>query len=189
MDWFELAEQIEPDMRKGDIDACMKRVAEELKKLPETPFHHAVNFRFSNKPQDIADFIADFIRKEKQRIDIKAVYAETNGFDINPDLWFFDLFAYESYGGHEDYDWLSNWQSEDYESMTLTGLEEIQTIYEKYEEGEYEQDHTEARDLCSLLIVLYFHDLIRKSVPLIKGLNVPILATGHDYDFIYEYSG
>lgn len=65
----------------------------------------------------------------------------------------------------------------------------IARISEKDEEGEYEQDHTEARDLCSLLIILYFHDLIRKSLPLIKGLNVPILATGYDYDFIYEYSG
>lgn len=191
MDWFEIAVQIEPDLRKGNIDTCINRVVEELKKLPDTPFHNVINFRFSNKPHDVAEYFRKFIQKEKGRIDLKAIYTETNGFYINPDLWFFDLCAYEEYGGHDDYDWLSDWQSDDYESMTLTGLEEIQKVYKKFEDGEYEEykdDYSGARDLCSLLIVLYFQDLIKKSAPIIGDLYVPILATSHDYDFIYEYS-
>jgi hypothetical protein len=188
MDWIEIANQIKPDLKKGDIDTCIERVTEELKKLPDTPFHNVINFRFTNKPQDIAEYFATFLQKEKKRIDIKAIYAETNGLDINPEIWYFNLFAYEKYGGHDDYDWLSDWKSDDCESVSLTGLEEIQIIYENFEEGEYEDDYSDARDLCSLLVVLYFHHLIKKAAPLVADLNIPILATSHDYDLIYEYS-
>ncbi len=191
MDWFEIANQIEPDLRKGDTETCINRVVEELKKLPETPFHDAINFKFSNKPDNIADFMRKFIEKEKERIDIKAIYTEMNGFDINTDLWYFDSFAYETYGGRQDYDWLSDWKSDDYEIMTLTGLENIQEVYENYQEDEYEEnegDYSKISGLCSLLIVLYFQDLIKKSARLINELDIPFLATAHDYDFIYEYS-
>lgn len=195
MNWFEIAEQIDPELRKGNLNVCINRVTEELEKLPESPFHSVVNFRFTNKVQDIADYFTNFIRKEKERIDIKAIYTETNAFDINPDWWLFDLFAYEKYGGHDDYEWLADWQSEEHESMTLTGLEAIQEVYAKYDEGEYDEgeydeddnDYSNTRDICSLLIVLYFQDIIRNSAALIKDLNVPILATAHEYDFIYEY--
>ncbi|OQX11240.1 MAG: hypothetical protein BWK80_44925 [Desulfobacteraceae bacterium IS3] len=189
MNWFEIAEQIEPELRKGNLKTCIKRVTEELKKMPKSPFHSVVNFGFTNKIRDVAEYFNNFIRKEKERIDIKAIYVEMNGFDINPELWFFDLFAYESFGGHDNYDWLEDWKSEEYESMTLTGLEAIQEVYAKYEDGEYDDDNdfSNARDMCSLLIVLYFQDIIRQSASLIKGLKLPILVTAHEYDFIYEY--
>jgi hypothetical protein len=63
-------------------------------------------------------------------------------------------------------------------------------VYAKYDEGEYDEDdndYSSTRDVCSLLIVLYFQDIIRHSAALIKNLDVPILATAHEYDFIYEY--
>lgn len=190
MDWFEIAEQIEPELREGNLDSCIKRVIEEFKTLPKSPFHSVVNLRFTNKVQEIADYLTNFIRKEKERINIRAIYTETNAFDINPDRWLFDLFAYEKYGGHDDYEWLADWQSEEHESMTLTGLEAIQEVYAKYDEGEYDEDandYSNTRDICSLLIVFYFQDIIRHSATLIKDLNVPILATAHEYDIIYEY--
>ena len=101
MGWFEIAEQVEPELRKGGISTCISRVTEELKKLPDSPFHEVINLRFTNRPQNLAEYFSKFIRKEEARIDLKAIYTETNGFDINPDLWFFDLFAYEKYGGHQ----------------------------------------------------------------------------------------
>jgi len=190
MNWFEIARQIEPELRKGNLNSCIMRVIEELQKLPKSPFHSVVNFRFTNKVQEVADYFTNFIRKEIERIDIKAIYVEMNGFDINPEEWFFDLFAYETYGGHEDYDWLADWKSDEYESMTLKGLEAIQEVYAKYEDGVYAEennDFTDTRDMCSLLILLYFQDIIKQSASLIKGFKVPILVTAHDYDFIYEY--
>ncbi len=191
MEWIKITEQVEPYLKQGKIDICVDLVTKELKNLPESPFHAITDYRFTNSPLDVSEYLDDFINKESKSFQIGAVYAEMNGFDVNPDLWYFDLFAYETYGGHDDYDWLSHWQSEDYESKTLTGLEDIQIIYENFEFGEYEgnkKDYSQAKNICSLLIVLYFQDLIKKSATLTAGLQEPLLATAHDYDFIFEFS-
>ncbi|MBF0379048.1 MAG: hypothetical protein HQK72_16445 [Desulfamplus sp.] len=190
--WFDIASKIQPYIKKGDIDSSIKIVINELKEIPDTPFHNVVNCKFRNSPEEIADYITEFIEKERERIDIKSVYIEMNDFDINPDIWFFDLFAYKIHGGHDDYDWLSNWHSDNYSSITLAGAEELQKIYENYENGKYEEeeneeDYSNARDLASLLIVLYFQKLIKEAAALIDNLQIPILATAHGYDLIYEY--
>jgi len=194
MSWFEIANQITPDVRKGDIYSSISTVISELNKIPDTPFHNILNLSFKNKPQEIADYIAEFIEKERERIDIKSVYIEMNDFDINPDIWFFDLFAYKIHGGHDDYDWLSNWHSDNCESIALVGLEELQKIYENYEDGRYEEEENEenysnARDLASLIVLLYFQKLIKEAAALIDNLKIPILVTAHGYDLIYEYGG
>jgi hypothetical protein len=41
-----------------------------------------------------------------------------NGFDINPGRWFFDVFGYNDYGGHGEYDWLVDCQPDPYDDMT-----------------------------------------------------------------------
>jgi len=38
-------------------------------------------------------------------------------------------FAFGEYGGHEDYDWSADWQSESYDDMTITGLEKLRAVY------------------------------------------------------------
>jgi hypothetical protein len=47
-------------------------------------------------------------------------------FNVNPDLWYRDLFAYKSYGGHDNYnyDWLRDAPSEEFERYIVNGLEE-----------------------------------------------------------------
>ncbi|MBF0231357.1 MAG: hypothetical protein HQK63_17485 [Desulfamplus sp.] len=192
--WFEIASKIQPYIKEDDIDSSINIVVNELEKIPNTPFHNVVNCKFRNRPEEIADHIADFIQKEREQIDIKSVYIEMNDFDINPDIWFFDIFAYKIHGGHDDYDWLANWHSDNYSSIALTGLEELQKIYENYEDGRYEEeeneeDYSNARDLASLFIVLYFQKLIKEAAALIDNLRIPILATAHGYDLIYEYGG
>ena len=47
--------------------------------------------------------------------------------------------------------------------------------------------HKETMGYCSLLVVCKFQELIRGSVASMKELNVPLLATSHEYDFIAEF--
>ncbi len=113
------------------------------------------------------------------------MYTETNGFDINPDLWYFEMSSYNNYGGHENHDWLAYHKGRSDDQITLTGMESLQKVYD----SDALQDES-ASDLIyhvSLLVVLKFQHLIQKSLSLLPKLNVPVLATGHDYDFIYEY--
>lgn len=113
-----------------------------------------------------------------------AAYTEMNGFCINPDLWFCDLFAYHQYGGHDDYDWLADWQSEESGSFVIEGLEPLQAVYAS--DAFRDKRFADASMLTDLLVVIKFQDLIRRASRHMQELRFPLLATAHDYDFIYE---
>ncbi|TQV72924.1 hypothetical protein FLL45_15780 [Aliikangiella marina] len=120
MDWFELAQELEPGLRIGDLDSCLARAIEVIEELPKTPFHKVVELEFTNSLNEVGQYISSFLNKSNESIELKSLYTETNGFDINPDEWYFELFGYASYGGHEDYDWLCEWQTESENRLTLT---------------------------------------------------------------------
>ncbi len=182
--FFEIQNELMPVLRAGDTARCERTVADRLAGLPQSPFHVAIDLTITNTPADIAAHFDGFFRQEAKRFKIGAAYTEMNGFDINPDRWFFDVFAFREYGGLDDYDWLADWQSENYVDMTITGLERLQAVYA----GPAFRDKRfkDAGHLAGLLVVTKFQDLIRRAAPLMHELHFPLLATAHDYDFIFE---
>ena len=184
MEWYELAQELEPKLRKGDLESCIARTTEVMSELPLTPFHEVVAFEFTNSLTEVADYIASFANVTSSEIGIKAIYTETNGFDINPDEWYFDLFGYSEYGGHSDYVWLSDWQAESKCRTTLKGMESLQETYGS--DAFNNPDYNEASSFASLMVVLKFQKLIRDSVQSTGVIDIPILATSHDFDFIFE---
>lgn len=186
MEWYELTQELEPILRKGDLDSCITRAIEVMRKLSASPFHEVVELNFTNSISEVADYLISFLDESKDKIEIKAIYTETNGFDINPDEWYFDLFGYSTYGGHADYDWLSDWQSESKRRLTLTGMESLQRVYES--DALNNSEYSVASGIASLIVVLKFQKLINDSVLSIGSIHIPVLATSHDYDFIYECS-
>jgi len=183
MDWYEIAAELNEKIVAADTEFAVTRISKELKGLSDSPFHIALALDFTNPPEQIADHFDRFLADQK--FEVKAVYTETNGFDINPDRWFFDVFAFQSHGGSEDLDWLCEWDSGSYPDMTLTGMEELQKIYAS--EAFENDDFSRAGEFSSLLVVSKFQDLIRRSIPHMKKLKSPLLATSHDYDFIAEF--
>ena len=182
--FFELQEQLAPVLRAGDTAGCERTVAERLSAMARTPFHVVLDLSITNPPTEVAAHFDGFFRQEAARFPIGAAYTEMNGFDINPGRWYFDVFAYKRYGGHDDYDWLSDWHSGSYDDMTITGLERLQEVYdgEAFETGEFE----DAAYVAGLLVVTKFQDFIRRAAPHMRELRFPLLATAHEYDFIYE---
>jgi hypothetical protein len=180
----ELMTELTPVLLSGDVAGCEQAVARQLKKLPHSPFHVVLDLSITNPPEEVAAHFDSFFDEEKGRFRIAAAYTEMNGFNINADRWFFDVFAFEQYGGHDDYDWLSNWQSQNYPDMTITGLESLQEGYasDAFWSGKF----TDACDLTDLLVVIKFQDLIRRAAPHMQELEFPLLATAHDFDFIFE---
>jgi len=69
--------------------------------------------------------------------------------------------------------------------MTLTGLEALQAVYDS--DAFRDTAYREACEFCSLVVVTKFQDLIRRSLPFTRELDVPVLATSHEYDFIAEF--
>ncbi|KAB2866700.1 MAG: hypothetical protein F9K46_01780 [Anaerolineae bacterium] len=197
MDWITVANELGPYLQQGDLDHCIQRVTSILKGLPNSPYHVVLDMDFTNDPRSVAAYFDNFVASEWSYFDLAALYTETNGFSINPDRWYFDIFGYESYGGHEDYDWLAGWDVSASDSVTLTGMEKLQQVYQYHRDTEYfrilsyggdpeVQQVRIAVDFCDLLIVLRFQNLIRRSVPFMEHVRVPILATSHEYDLIYE---
>ena len=181
--FFELQEQLTPALRAGDLAHCQRTVTERLSALPRSPFHTVLDLDVTNQPAGVAAWFDGFFRQQPRAL-VGAAYTEMNGFDINPDLWFCSAFAYQRYGGHEDYDWLSNWQSGEYDDMAITGLEALQDVYAS--EAFRDKRFTDACDVTGLAVVLKFQDLIRRAAPHMQELRFPLLATAHDYDFVYE---
>lgn len=132
----------------------------------------------------MAAFVDDFVRKETTRGPVNAVYVELNDFSINPGLWYVDIFSFHEHGGNEEFDWLLDWDSEQFEPLALRGFEELQVIYANRSlltAGECR----DARDICDKLVVAYFFDLIKSSAPLTEALRCPLLAEPHGYDLVY----
>lgn len=139
----DLKTELHPYLLKGNIDYCIKRANEEITKIPQSPFHIIKDLEFSNDHEEIAKFFDNFIIEQSKKYQIKALYTETNEFSLNTDRWYFGLCAYKQYGGHEDYGWLGDWTFEHPSVIILTGMEDLQKIYGKYNEekfGFYDDD-------------------------------------------------
>ncbi|QDT67384.1 hypothetical protein MalM25_02810 [Planctomycetes bacterium MalM25] len=181
---FEMMDRLEPSLRAGDLEGCEMAIETRMRSMPVTPFHAVLNLAITNDPQDVALHFDRFFKQEAVRFSIAAACTEMNGFDINPDRWYCDCFAYSAYGGHEDYDWLSDWQSERFDDYTIKGLEELQQVYAS---GALLDDNcSDASQLTSLLVVIKFQRLIERASRSMKHLSFPLLSTAHDFDFIAE---
>jgi len=184
--WFQVADELRPRLRSGDLDYCVACVSSRIRALPSSPYHAVLDAEFTNDANAIARLLDRFVEDETRRFDVKAIYAEANAFDINPDEWYFELFAYARYGGHGDYEWLCYWKSEECPQMKLAGMEPLQDVYRA--KRNRRSSFRELRGLCSLLVVLKFQRLMRRGARLAEKIAVPFLSTAHDYDFIYEFS-
>lgn len=183
MDWMEIAAELYDPLREGDLDFCIDHVIGKLRQLPASPYHLVLDLVFMNDPVEVARHFDQFVAESKADSSLKAIYTEVNGFYSNPDRWFFELFGLPTYGGHERYDWLADWSARYDHEMTLTGMESLQSVYERFK---YDGQHGKVKGICDLLVVLRFQSLIQRSAVHMTRVEVPVLATVHDYDFIYE---
>jgi len=181
---FELQDQLSPILRAGDVEQCERIVSARLAALPHSPFHIILDLSITTDAAGLATCFDEFFRQQSACFKIGAAYTEMNGFDINTDVWFCQPFAYEQYGGHDDYDWISDWQGETEGGLAIEGLESLQKVYA----GDAFRDERfdDACSVTSLLVVLRFQDLIRRAAPHMQELRFPLLATAHEYNFIYE---
>jgi hypothetical protein len=145
----------------------------------------SIQVGIANDPVDAAESFDEFFAAEAKHREIAAAYTEMNGFDINPRLWFCDLFAYTSYGGHADYDWLSDWQSGNFPRYAIRGMEALQAVYAS--SAYRDESFRDNAHLSSLLVVIKFQKFIQRAAAHMKLLRFPLLATAHDFDFIAEF--
>jgi hypothetical protein len=177
-----ILDQVKTEMMRGDIAPCETFVAAKLKQLPRTPFHLVLDLSVTNDPASVAAYFDEFFEQEAAKFNIRAAYAEMNGFAFNTNSWHFDVFAYQIDGGDDDYDWLADWQSDYVDSCEISGLERLQEVYAS--EAFSNKQFDDASELCSGIVLLKFLQLIQDSTCLMLRHRFPLYATFHGLEHI-----
>ncbi|MEZ6138886.1 MAG: hypothetical protein R3C53_28710 [Pirellulaceae bacterium] len=187
----DLWQTVDTYLRSNNVDGAAADLESRLRATATDRFVSLADSHFTNSPRDVLSHINRFITACQSTFDVRAVYLEMNGFDINYDRWYFDLFAYKEYSDEpDDLDWLCDWTSPDWDQVTLAGLEETQEDFRWYMENKiYEKKtHDEEKEIATLLVMVRFVQLIRSTLdvgPL--QCPVPLLATAHDFDMFGRF--
>lgn len=190
---FDLAEELNEFLINNDLEGAIRLAEEKLAALPATDFHKVIGRDLKPLTQTLIDYIERFFKITKAKIDVKAIYSEMNGFTINYDLWFIELFAFTQCGGLDDLDWLTEFEVSSEDSLVIRGYEDLQAVYQDYMENEKwdNKDLEAACEICELLIILRLQELFKAARKIAieqraTWTNVPLFVTAHDYELVYE---
>ncbi|APY06815.1 hypothetical protein BWZ20_00230 [Winogradskyella sp. J14-2] len=195
---FDLEDKLNEYVKRNDLDSAIKIAESELSKIPETEFHQLIGMNLLHLESELSEFISKFYSSVKLKYTfsfskkLKAFYCEMNGFTINYDRWFIDLFSFSEIG-NEDYEWLADFEHHTNKDLTIIGFENLQKVYEdvyrnqKFDIPEIEQ----AYEVSELLIILRLQELFRETYKKAKESekkwsNYPMFVTAHDYEMIYK---
>jgi hypothetical protein len=178
--------------RKLDINGAIKFLEERLAKEKVARFKGLLGNRFTNAPGRVLSEINKFIDECSGKFSIKAVYLEMNGFDINPNRWYFDSFGYAKYETDpNNLEWLCKWQSPEWRQVTLKGLEAVQADFKWYHAEEIWENKKfdRAYELAVLLVMCKYVSLIESALAAgTRSKPIPVLATAHDFDILGRFA-
>ncbi|MBL7841555.1 MAG: hypothetical protein JNJ75_15535 [Cyclobacteriaceae bacterium] len=203
---FELADKLSELLERQKLDEAIAMAEQELKNIPTTDFHKILAKNLLHLTSDLAKHIKEFdkstrhVLKKKQgfvknlfssgnEIKPAAYYCEMNGFTINYNRWFIDLFSFENYS-LTNWEWLSDFYDSSANHLTITGFEDIQKVFEDvHKNNRFEEPNIEkAYAVCELLVILRLQELFKASYKTNRGDwdNIPMFVTAHDYEMIYK---
>ncbi|MCU4166666.1 hypothetical protein [Carboxylicivirga caseinilyticus] len=203
---FELEDKLRNLIDKQELDNAIQLAESELNKIPKTDFHKMIGKDILHLSNDLKIYIQKFDKSTSEILNkpkglIKSVfgkptdyrpaayYCEMNGFTINYDRWFIDLFSFKEMGG-DDWDWLCDFYDSTASDFTITGLEDIQKVFEDVHENDRfkEPNIEKAYEVCELLVILRLQELFRLTYSKIEEplSNIPLFVTAHDYELIYR---
>ena len=203
---FELAEKLYELLESKKLDEAIAMAERELKEIPKTDFHIILDKSLLHLTSELAKHINDFdkstkdVLKKKQgfiknlfgsgkEIRPAAYYCEMNGFTINNDRWFIDLFSFENFS-LTDWDWLPDFYDSTANDMIITGFEDIQKVFQDVHDNDRfeEPNILNAYQVCELLVILKLQELLREVYKASNDVwsDIPMFVTAHDYDLIYK---
>ena len=180
--------RILPWLQQGKFAEAEAQLTQWLLARPESPFHVIANLDVTTSPAECAKYLDEYVAREPG---LAAIYTEMNGFTVNTDLWFCDGFGFQEHGGMDGFDWLGDFGSCASDggggSLVITGLEPVQAAYAADRSGGARHQDQEAMRLVDALVIVKFQKMLQRSLPLMKQVRCPLLASAHDYgDFIVE---
>lgn len=203
---FELADKLSELLESKKLDEAIVLAENELKNIPTTDFHKILDKNLLHLTSALAKHIKEFDKSTKnvlmkkqgfirnlfgsgKEVKPAAYYCEMNGFTINYDRWFIDLFSFENYS-LTNWEWLSDFYDSTANDMTITGFEDIQKVFEDvHENNRFEEPNIDkAYEVCELLVILRLQELFRATYKTNQGNwdNIPMYVTAHDYEMIFK---
>lgn len=178
--------------KNNNVAGAISQLEEFIASQDAQKFACVVGASFSNPPSSVLDELNRFIDAHQKQFDVKSVYVEMNGFDINYDRWYFDLFAYSNYSpDFNDTEWLSEWQSGPWPEIELTGMASAQEAFAWYHEQRIWKSQPEFKPIyeaAMLLIMAKFAGFVGsvlKAGHLTK--HIPVLVTAHGFESVSRY--
>src|SRR5215470_13841257 len=179
----------------GKLEKCIVFLEEGLRSIKRTPYHRVLGKDFLGQTDDLAGFLVDFCKKANtEKLKLAAIYIEMNGFTINPDQWYCDIFGYKKAGDVWELDWLSSWDIETnpYQCFVLKGMEPVQKAFaDLFLDNKQPLGVKLAEEIAEHLVTARFMQLVaashktaRRRYSDLKGL--PVLATAHDWDTVHQ---
>lgn len=177
---------------RGELEQCIASFEQTLAALPSNPFHVALGLDFLHLTEDAAAYLVDLYREASTEFAVQAIYVEMNGFDINPDGWHCDGFAFKTAGDQWDIDWLALWDAQSKTTLELTGMEPVQKAYSDYGPS---SERTLLEDLVLELtnhlvnarfmqLIAAAHESAKRACPPLAGL--PVFSTAHDWPTVHR---
>jgi hypothetical protein len=178
---------------RNDVPSAVELLEQFLRGQESQRFSCLSGLSFSNSGAEILSEINAFVGANSAQFDVKAVYLEMNGFDLNYDRWYCDFFAYAEYElDVDETDWLCEWQSGDWPQYELLGLEPAQEAFAWYHGDRIWESQPEllpVYEASMLLVMAKFAALIGSSLKCGKLIRpIPVLATAHDFESIARYA-
>lgn len=180
---------LEPLVEKAFREQRFADIVQELESLLAAEegegFKDLIGNQFSNLPEEILGVINDCINKCSRDFDVKAVYLAMNAFSANPQLWWFQPFAYDENGfDMDDPDWLGHHRCDD-ALRILTGLEAVQAHFKIYYADKLYKDHSldDQYEIAQYLVISKFVELVAEAMntgSLTKEVLVTVGAHGYD---------
>jgi hypothetical protein len=203
---FELADKLNGLLKSNKLNEAITLAEKELREIPTTDFHNILGRNLLHLTSNLANHIKVFDRSTKDVLKKKqgfirnlfdsgkekkpaAYYCEMNGFTINYDRWYIDLFSFENYN-LSDWEWLSDFYDSTAGDLTITGFEDIQNAFEDvHENNRFEEPNViQAYEVCELVVILRLQELFIEVYQTNNGdwCKIPMFVTAHDYELIFK---
>ena len=203
---FELADKLYGLLESKKLDEAIAMAEQQLREIPKTDFHEILGKNLLHLTSDLAKHINEFNKSTRQILKKKqgfikklfglekgikpaAYYCEMNGFTINYDIWYIELYSFENYS-LTDWNWLCDFYDSSANDFIITGFEDIQKVFQDIHENDRfnEPDLMKAYEICELLVILRLQELFRETYKTTREewCFTPMFVSAHDYDLIFN---
>lgn len=193
---FELSGKLQKLLQENKIAACIEIAEDELIQQPKNNFRKIIGRKdLLKQAKKLNKLIGKFNKSANKKIYVKSICAELTKISLNTDNWDIELYAYDNYGGSENYKWLEEWQHEnkDRDNFTLKGFEDLQKAFKKYKEADETEKEAKSisANLCETLVILRLFELFEATYKLAleddkKWTKNPLIVKADGNELIYE---